>query len=196
MEPEPLIDPGLGSPVVAIALAGFAIVALIYATPVFVEAADAAFRAVEQAHGMNGKILGSMVLALGLLLAVPDLFVCFRDLKSKAGGAGLPRLFLAVAALIAFIAIGGLDPDTLWNGYADTLLGFLGLTVFLAAVVVVLMLATSSPRSTRIRGLIVMALALAGMAFSVLILDVPPRSVGEGANAAVSLRPGPTPRGW
>jgi hypothetical protein len=36
--------------------------------------------------------------------------------------------------------------------------------------------ATSIPRSTRIRGLIVLALAMAGMAFSVLILDVPPPS--------------------
>jgi hypothetical protein len=173
-EPEPLFQPGGGTLIRAVGLAGFAAIALIYATPIFVEAADWGFRATEDAHGMSGKHLGIEVIVLGLLLAVPDLFLCLGEVKSKGGGAALPRLFLAAAALIAFTAVAGLDPDTLWNAFAASLLGFLGLTVFFVAVVVVLILATSVPRSLRMRGLIVLALAMAGMVFSIVILDRPP----------------------
>ena len=91
------------------------------------------------------------VIALGLLLAVPDLLLCLGEVKGKGEGAALPRLFLSAAALIAFVAVAGLNPIRSWNAYAS-LLGSLGLTVFFIAVVVVLILATSVPRSLRIAG--------------------------------------------
>ncbi len=176
MEPEPLFQLGGGTAIQAVALTCFAIVALVYATPIFDEELDRNFRLVNQAFPVRARsTLGAGVMALGILLAIPDLILALMDLRTKAGGAGLPRMFLTVAALWAFTAVAGLDPDTLFNAIATDLAGTLALLIFFIGVVIVFFLATALPRSVRLRGLIVLALALAGLVFSVLVLDVPPR---------------------
>lgn len=173
-EPEPLFHPGGGDLVHAIGLTGSALIALVYGTPFFTEAADRAFRATERLPGPHWKLLGLEVVALGLLMAVPDAVLSLDEMRRKAGGSVLPRLFLGAAAMLAFTAVAGLDPDTLRNGIVTHLFGAFGLLVSLVAVIVVLYLATRMPRSPRLRGLIIVALVMAGIALSIIALDIPP----------------------
>lgn len=170
-ESDALHLPGRGSLHGALALTGFSVLALVYASPPFTELALSWFRwDDESSHAMNGFLSGSRTITLGLLMAIPDSFLAVLDLKEKGGETQVPRLFLTSAALIAFTAIAGMDYLTLGNGIAGSLFASFLLTVFAVALTVIMLLAAQAGLSARTRGLIVTALAIAGLVFSLFMI--------------------------
>jgi hypothetical protein len=116
--------------------------------------------------GLDGSFVGEAMLALAWVL--PEILITCYELV-------LPGSVPTHPGNPYIETVAGLDPDTLHNRIATDLAGMLALLIIFIGVVIVFFLATALSRSMRARGLIVLALALAGLVFSVLVLDVPPR---------------------
>lgn len=167
---DPLSSPARGTPIGAIAMTAASVIVLVYASPLFVGLAVPWFRSGgDLPREVQALLLSGLTIALGLLLAVPDLILSVRDMAKNGGESPTPRLFLSSAALIAFTVIAGLNPGELGDRFPGDLFASFALTVFVTALTVILLLAVPSGISPRMRGMIVAGVASGGLVFAVLM---------------------------
>ena len=164
---DPPFQPGRGTLPMALATSAFSLIILVYLTPFWVGLAIPWYRSGDDlSHEMRAMLLGSLTIALGMMMAVPDFLVSARDLKEKTADSPTSRLFLSSAALMAFTVAAGMDSDTLWNALATGLFAAFILTIFVVALTLILLLAIPNRLPARWQGLLVTFLTLAGFVFA------------------------------
>ncbi|MEW4566943.1 hypothetical protein AB1L88_03660 [Tautonia sp. JC769] len=151
--------------------AALALLVLVYAGPVAVEAGDRLIEVGipdELPARSWGKVVGVVALVVGLILAVPD-YVLGRlgPVGGSRRGSPVPDLFVASATLWAFAGVLGFSPDRMRDGVSDRMSGPMLLTVLAGSVAMVFMLASPVGVPRRARGAVLALLGVGGLALAI-----------------------------